>query len=464
MPRKLTGKGYWEDEYNRRANLIPGVNQRLLAEIGTDLKNRLSKLYSSKFTAPFLKPFGIDTRKEALVKEAIATLTRLTNENPRKGFERVTEGKETWLYNPVTKQSFWEDELPERTLAEKIADSRTTGRLGQPVVRENLPKYKPITELTADATTVYTRDSPLIKTDYPKQFKVISLNEGINGPIPWGKFNTVFVKAHHPGARSGHVAVLIRNLTDPISYTWYDSHGTSWRDEGTHFYRWREILNRIVGDSPVNFNDVEHQCNNSLCQTFAKIRATYANLTNEQYAEELRRTAEQIARDPTFYVENIGMPLIGPNREVEAYAPVRNTKQLLGRYARANLEVIPPNMYGFEAGDVYAAPLVANKVNNNPKEMLINPQQEVPFSTARPLPAPAPVPANAGRGRCQNCGLPKRGGTKASGYVQRLIAEEKLNPRKVKNPSAYIKKMKMNPDLEDLAKRMQGMGVKPRRK
>ena len=378
MP-ELTGKGYWENEYNRRANLIEGVNQRLLAEIGTDLKNLLSKLPSSKYTAPFLKPFGIDTRKEALVKEAIATLTRLTNESPRRGLERHTEGEDVWFYNPVTKESFWEDQLPERTLAEKIADSRTTGRLGQPVVRENLPKYKPISGLTASSDTVYGYNSPLVRTKTPKQFKTLILNDGINGPIPWGKFNTVFIVGREPGRPAdGHVGVLIRHLTDPISYSWYDSHGTSWRNARTFFYRWREILDRIVGDSPVNFNDVVHQCNSYLCQTFAKIRATYANLTNEEYAEELRRTAQQIANDPAFPVENIAMPLVGPTFNVAGYATMENTKQLLGAYARRNIEIPPRNMYGFEPGDVYATQLVANKVSE-PKEMLINPQQEVPF-------------------------------------------------------------------------------------
>ena len=66
-----------------------------------------------------------------------------------------------------------------------------------------------------------------------------------------------------------------------------------------------------------------------------------------------------------------------------------------------------------------------------------------------------------GSGICRKCG-----GTKKSGYVQRLIAEKKLLPQKVKKPSSYIKKMKMkfNPDLEDLAKRMEGMGVKKGKK
>jgi hypothetical protein len=71
------------------------------------------------------------------------------------------------------------------------------------------------------------------------------------------------------------------------------------------------------------------------------------------------------------------------------------------------------------------------------------------------------LPREGSGQRCKKCG-----GTKKSGYVQRLIAEKKLLPQKVKKPSSYIKKMKMkfNPDLEDLAKRMEGMGVKKGKK
>lgn len=69
------------------------------------------------------------------------------------------------------------------------------------------------------------------------------------------------------------------------------------------------------------------------------------------------------------------------------------------------------------------------------------------------------LPSEGSGQRCKKCG-----GTKKSGYVQRLIAEKKLLPQKVKKPSSYIKKMKFNPDLEDLAKRMEGMGVKKGKK
>jgi hypothetical protein len=401
MPKvKLEGKGYWEDEYNRRANLIPGVNQRLLAEIGTDLKHRLKKLFSSKLTAPFLNPFGIDTRKEALVKEALATLTRLSGESKIKSQEIVV-GNEMWFYNPLTQETSWDD--PQKSMEQLIQESKTTGPLGKPVVRENLPKYAPITSL--DPRGIYSDSRKLrelIRDPYPKEFKRIDLNTFVQGtPIPWGKFNTVFIEASDDlinNPLGGHVGVLIRNLTEPISYSWYDSHGTSWRNPRTFFYQWRNILDSIVGDSQVNFNDVQHQCTTQLCQSFAKIRATYSNLTNQEYDQELRRTAQQIANDPNFeVVNNVNTPTIlrvGPDStRPSRFYPIENLKEALQTYSGTNPPVIGIRQTGYAPGDVYAAPLAAQKIG---EDFITNPQQPVPFSTA------------VGRGKiCKKCGLPK---------------------------------------------------------
>jgi len=398
MPKvKLEGKGYWEDEYNRQANLIPGVNQRLLAEIGTDLKHRLKKLYSSKLTAPFLKPFGFDTRKEALVKEALATLTRL-NENYALPGQAFVENTKKVLGRERTQK---EEVNPKKSLEQLLEESRTTGPLGKPIVRENPPKYAPITSLSSKGIYYDSRRLREIKRDpYPKEFKRIYLNTFVPGtPIPWGKFNTVFLAGFNDSGNGGHIGVLIRNLTEPISYTWYDSHGTSWRNPRTYFYQWRNILDGIVGNSQVNFNDVQHQCSTELCQTFAKIRATYPNLTNEEYDQELRRTAQQIANDPNFrVVNNINTPTIlrlGPNlTRPSRFYPIENMKEALQTYSGTNLPVIGIGQTGYAPGDVFAAPLVAQKVE---QDFITNPQRPVPFSTA------------VGRGkRCPKCGLLKR--------------------------------------------------------
>ena len=406
----LSGSGQWEKEYYAKANIIPHVNQRLLAEIGTDLKHRLADLPSSKYTAPFLSPFGIDTRKGALVKEALATLERLSKislEHPTiSGVQSYQEDGRTLYYNPLNRESTLE--RPGRPIEELVQESRVTGPLGKPVVRDNPPKYGTIGYV--DTTDIFNEIQPrklqparfrdIMDIEYPKAFKLYQLETYAGEPIEWKKFNTIFIKANYPDTPSGHVGVLIRNLTNPISYTWYDSHGLGWRDPRSYFYRSRDILNRIVGDAEVDFNGREHQCNTLLCQSFAKIRATYPNLTNEQYDQELKRTARRIADDPDFYISAafpvMRSPLLGqvPRRLPElSNQNIRDTMRAHSQDVAPVIPVIPRQNY-HESGDVYAAPLVAQKVE---QDLIMNPYEPVLFSSARVRPpppqAPAPAPA-----------------------------------------------------------------------
>ena len=450
---KIKGKGRWEDEYNREANRIPGVNQRLLAEIGTDLKHRLSELGTTRLTAPFLSLFGIETRKEALVREALATLRRLSDEFNQtvrpENIRVIQDDGEIWYFNRVTNRSTWEDPRG-RTLEQLIAASRTTGPLGEAVVRENPPKYAPITSLEPEG--IFDQNSEkfqrVINSPFPKEFKLINLNNFDPAtPIPWGKFNTVFIEGND--GTVGHVGVLIRNLTDPISYTFYDSNAQSWRIRGTFFNPWRRILDGIVGDAEVNFNDSRHQCDSYLCKTFARIRATYPELTNEQYNVELIRTARAIASNPNFPISNTGFPIrerspAGFRRAGFVTPP--NIRQTLLTYTNEAPPGLPlQGQYGHQAGDVFAAPLVTQKVQ---QELLSNPQQAVPFSNiARlraPAPAPAPAPAAAepvdGQGKpkkCKKCGLSKlKGGAVPEDL--RFLQQMTKQSYNLENPQEWI--------------------------
>jgi len=386
----LSGGGYWEDEYNRRANLIPGVNQKLLAEIGTDLKHRLARLMTTKFVRP-LSIFGVKTNKERLVTEALDTLTRLSiqsNPHPTPGVETCISNTnspgETYYYNPLNNNTTWEHPInPARPIEELVQESRTTGRLGHPIIRDNPPKYRPITQI--DPRGIFDTESSEFKSilhlPFPSEFKYIQIQNYVIGtPIPWGKFNTVFISGRHPD-QYGHVGVLIRNLTNPISYTWYDSHGTSWRQDFSFFNPWQEQLDSIVGNADVNFNDSVHQCSSSLCKSFAKIRATYPNLTNEQYNQELKQTAQQIANNPNFNVITTALPIYERDEDnfitKKGYVTPTDPKQILGIYSRNIPPAIPEQgLYAHRPGDVYAAQLVAEKVQ---EPLISNPQEIIPF-------------------------------------------------------------------------------------
>jgi hypothetical protein len=414
----LRGGGEYETQYSRRANAIPNVNKRLLAEIGTDLKYRLESLPSSKWTSPFLKPFGIKTRKQALVDEAIATLTRLSQEyNNRNRIELIREGDQTWYYNPLTEQTTWDN--PARPMTELVEASKTTGPLGKRVVRENIPKYAPIEKFKADRE-LYSRNHnkftmpkklyDLIYGNYPKDFGFINLNEyEIGDPVEWKKFNTIFIRAHYADKRTGHVGVLIRNLTEPLSYTWYDSHGTNWRNPNSFFYPDREELDSIVGYSPVDFNGIKHQCNTGICKAFAQVRATYGDLSNIEYDRELKRVAREIAADPSFFIDEATFPVrqVGENRllgeQQRTFITPPNPREVIAEQSAEIPPVIPADLYAgqyYQPGSVYAEPLVFEKQRQS---LYKNPQIPVPFSTAQP----PPIEGEGKYRKCKKCGLPK---------------------------------------------------------
>jgi hypothetical protein len=367
----LIGKGFFEDEYNRRANLIPNVNQKLLAEIGTDLKYRLEKSLPTTGIRNILSQFNIKTRKEVLVDEAIAKLTSLNNKvnNLPKGEPPLTPLYPT-VTEPIRKKYA-------RYLYNK--DGKVTGTYGKEVVREHAPKYDPITGLNApynyfkhhetidyNPDEVPVADRPIYHTiKDPEGFKTIYINSfDFTTPIPWGKFNAVFVKVRI--GNEGHVAVLIRNLTDPISYAFYDSHGRGWRHPTSDYYRFREKLDKIVGNAQVSFNDSQHQCFAPLCQSFTKIRITYPDLTNEQYNQKLIETAKRIVNDPKMKFSSvIGIP--GLNRNLEQIPlNINNNRAVMKNFLDKNVPR-QTNVEGYElkGADVIYAPLIANKVLNN---------------------------------------------------------------------------------------------------
>lgn len=364
----LIGKGFFEGEYNRRANLIPNVNQKLLAEIGTDLKYRLEKSIPTTGIRNILSQFNIKTRKEVLVDEAIAKLTSLSNK-----VNNLPEGEPplTPLYPTVTEPV---RKRYARYLYNK--DGKVTGPYGKEVVREHAPKYDPITSL--DVPYDYFKSSfPYNTFKYPEEFKGILINSW-NPNIPirqWGKFNAIFVAVTNPAIRRGHIGVLIRNLTDPISYAFYDSHGKGWRNPTSSFYNFRDKLDQIIGNAEVSFNDSVHQCNSPLCQTFAKIRITYPDLTNEQYNQKLIETAERLVNDSKMKFGSLNIPVRNISTGEIHNEPVKNSRTLMKAFIRKNM----PHSLSREGNtylgpDAVYTPLIANK-------MVMGMTKNVPSST-----------------------------------------------------------------------------------
>ena len=374
----MNGSGKWEDEYNIRANKIPYVNQKLLAEIGTDLKHRLAYLPSSKWTSPILTPLGMKTRKEILVDEAIQTLTELTNKRTL----------------PLPK------ELTNKVIVNPLHTSGTdlyknygkvTGKYGKQVRREEPPKYSKVDTL-ADYHDIYNDSTIFNQLPYTEGFNVININKyNLNKPIAWGKFNAVFVLGARPKARSGHAAVLIRNLTDPISYTWYDSHGyeDGWNNINSSFYYAKDKLNQIINGYEVDFNDVNHQCSAPLCQSFAKIRITYPNLSNTEYDEMLIATANEIAREPHLYTTTFPVPFRKSGTDERRVVNIENIqKEMLTHLSpkeykvEQNPERIAAKKEGFDSqkADVVYTPIIANKIF---RPLNINPSRDKGFGKPR---------------------------------------------------------------------------------
>jgi hypothetical protein len=392
----LNGSGRWENEYYRLAQRVPHVDQRLLAEIGTDLKHRLAALGPTWYYSPLFKTFGIDTRKEALVKEAIETLTRLNKKSFAK-IQKYNDGNKTWYYNPVTKESSLRP--PIYTTDELVEESKVTGPLGKRVVRENPPKYAPITRLVPNSGVFDSKSSVVSKhalvetSPFPKGIKEIIVNGlfKVGDPVPWGKFNVVFIRMI--GLPAGHSAVLIRHL-NPFSYSFYDAHGVGWRDPTSAFYPHRAILDSIVGNYRVNFNDSQHQCNALLCRLFSKIRATYPNLSNTEYDRELKKSALEIANDPEFYVQSAPVPVYRvsdspnvPDGIVGDHPPADMKEAIRNRVGdQPIVQPTRPGTFYQKSGDIWAAPLILQKAE---MPLIQNPQEPVPYSTAAPLPVQA---------------------------------------------------------------------------
>jgi hypothetical protein len=282
---------------------------------------------------------------------------------------------------------------------------------------------------------MYQRDSYVVSkhsrtktSEWPKGMKEILLNGDsfkIGDPVPWGKFNVEFIGANDIPA--GHESVLIRHL-NPFSYSFYDSHGYGWRNPNSFFYRWRDKLDSIVGDAPVNFNDSNHQCTAAICRLFSKIRATYPNLSNEEYNQELKKTALEIASDPNFYVESAAIPVYQVLEDETAINPrvgwvqPSNMKEALRlRVGEEPLErPNEPGAYYHREGDVWAAPLVLQKAE---MPLIENPQEEVRYSTAAPLPVPT-----------RTLMLPQTPGRE----VQTLASLASLAPAPAPAPAPYI--------------------------
>lgn len=358
----LMGGGFYENEYNRRANLIPGVNQKLLAEIGTDLKYRLeNSMSTSGIIRNVMSAFNIKTQKDVLVDEAIEKLTKLSNK-----VNNLPEGEPplTPLYPTVTEPA---RKRYARYLYNK--EGKVTGPYGKQIVREHAPKYDPITGLdTPHNYMKIPRSGIYHMLPYPEGFKSIIINSwDVTKPIEWGKFNAIIVKVILESERSGHVGVLIRNLTDPISYAFYDSQGKGWKNPTSEFYRFREKLNKIVGNAKVSFNESEHQCFAPLCQSFAKIRITYPDLTNEEYNQKLIETAKKIVTDPKMTVNPV-VPYFyardSSGEEVEV--TLRNNRKTMKTFLDKNVpKQLTIDDYDLRGADVVYAPLIANKVVNN---------------------------------------------------------------------------------------------------
>lgn len=353
----MQGKGYWEDYFNEEVEKIPNLNKRIAAEVGADLKHRLEKAPKTAYYHGFYSLVGKKTLKEKLVDEALATIKRLS-------MQRHSE--------------------------ELVQQSRVTGKYGKEVKRDLPPQFEPITRVRYFPDMYKTNES-FSHIEYPKEFRKLTLNNWTEGtPIPWGKFNTIFVQGHVPGTEFSHIAVLIRNMTSPISYTWYDSHGTSWRDLNSYFYPFRSKLNSIVGTSDVDFNTHKHQCNAPLCASFVKVRATYPALDNDEYNNILREAAVRIASTNEIPLSQQYVPLMTVKEgKVKAHGDILppNMRETMNTYLQPRIPVPKVGRYVHDYADVIPTVVMAEKVSG---KLIRKPTGPIPF---------------VGGSNCPKCGL-----------------------------------------------------------
>jgi len=294
----LVGGGYWEDEFITRVREeIPNVNQTLFANIQTDLKHRLAREF--KTWGGFL-PFS---NKKRLVNEAIETLRRLNN--------LLTAGTINPLFAPQTATQLYESQ------------GLITGPIGDNYVRrENPPQYPFIERMKTLPADVYNVNyNPTMQPEDQKEyFKSIVINtfNPRTDILRWGKFNTIYVIVRDPEG-IGHVGALIRRLTEPISYIFYDPHGKSWNERTSSYFPYRTKLNTIVDGHDVDFNSFPHQCALPLCAMYSAARATFPHLSNIEYDNIIINIITRVSEGEIQHIDRPGQPnLVLPIYDINA--------------------------------------------------------------------------------------------------------------------------------------------------
>ena len=298
----MEGKGYWEDEFTQKSKLIPGVNSKIAAEIGTDLKYRLEKEFPTKYN-PFSKlPYFINFNNKArLVKEALDKVKELSDEYNEQKYSKFSRIKRrpslTRLINPVsTRRSLTPQQLYE-------ISGRVTGRLGKEVQRTLPERYPEITDLL-QTPNLFGYTTRLIGNTNLKENRKL-LHPGIKfydlskeQPISWGKYNVLLLGSPK------HTSVLIRKLTDPISYEWYDPQGKSYTHPRSSFLPFVSKIFKLVGKSPVSINTIRHQDHAALCHALSIFRSLRPDLTNQEYHDDIEQKVANIINNPQSYVGN----------------------------------------------------------------------------------------------------------------------------------------------------------------
>ena len=143
--------------------------------------------------------------------------------------------------------------------------------------------------------------------------KFVKLHELRSGaPIPWGRYNVVLLGSTPRRIGNdfvGHAGVLIRNLTDPITYTFYDPHGKSFEDPKSEFYQNRKQIQDIIGTHAIDINSCKHQSEAPICALLSNYRATRKDLTNKEYDKELTDFLTAIVNDRKSKLEIKNFPI-----------------------------------------------------------------------------------------------------------------------------------------------------------
>lgn len=288
----FVGGGFWEQQFiNHVRREISDVNQTLFAQIQTDLKHRLAQQF--KTFGGFI-PFS---NKQKLVDEAISTLKRLNN----------SLKEQTTTTNPLHSEQV-------RQTAIELYESqgKVTGPIGnRPIIRENPPQFPELTRMKTLSPDVHTDNyKPIIHPfDHKNYFKSIHINsfDTRRGFLQWGKFNTIYITVSDPQG-NGHAGALIRRLTEPISYRFYDPHGKSWNERTSFYYPYRAKLNSIVDGHNVDFNSFPHQCALPLCVMYTAARVTFPNLSNIEYDNIITNIITRLAEGEIPHIDGPGQP------------------------------------------------------------------------------------------------------------------------------------------------------------